>query len=164
MRPAGSLLLCAAVQAAFTRGRWRKPISEPVDYDRASPYQSHRNETYDWEAAKQRVLDHAMRDVARYAVDESHKSTKLALRSALLDKTHAIWILQGRLFVHKAYLGEMKRELHLRFMHSILKRHASAKQGLGNFVYAFLEGASGPTACDEHLPSLVIAKKKGDHQ
>ena len=110
MRVRAALLLCAAAcQGAFIRkGRWQKPISDPVDYDRASPYQAHRNETYDWDAAKQRVLDHAMRDVARYAVDESHKATKLALRSALLDKTHAIWILQGRLFVHKAYLGEMK--------------------------------------------------------
>ena len=106
MRPAGSLLLlyAAACHGAFIKtGRWQKPKSEPVDYDRPSPYQSYRNETYDWDAAKRRVMDHAMRDVARYSIDESHKSTKLALRSALLDKTHAIWILQGRLFVHKAY-------------------------------------------------------------
>ena len=95
MRPAGSLLLCAAAchGAFIKRGNWQKPKSAPVDYDEASPYQSHRNESYDWDAAKQRVLDHAMRDVARYAIDESHKATKLALRSALLDKTHAIWIL-----------------------------------------------------------------------
>ena len=162
MRPAGSLLLCAAVQAAFTRGRWQKPKSAPVDYDEASPYQSHRNETYDWEAAKRRVLDHAMRDVARYAIDESHKATKLALRSALLDKTHAIWILQGRLFVHKAYLGEMKRELHLRFMNSVLRKKADL---IKNTVYTFDEGASGPSHdCDPHLPKLVIAKKNGERQ
>ena len=164
MRPAGSLLLCAAAcQGAFIRkGRWQKPISDPVDYDRASPYQSYRNETYDWDAAKRRVMDHAMRDVARYSIDESHKSTKLALRSALLDKTHAIWILQGRLFVHKAYLGEMKRELHLRFMNSVLRKKADL---IKNVVYTFDEGASGPShECDPHLPKLVIAKKNGEKQ
>ena len=164
MRPAGSLLLCtAACHGAFIkRGNWQKPKSAPVDYDEASPYQSYRNESYDWDAAKQRVLDHAMRDVARYAIDESHKATKLALRSALLDKTHAIWILQGRLFVHKAYLGEMKRELHLRFMNSVLRKKSEL---IKNTVYTFDEGASGPSHdCDPHLPKLVIAKKNGEKQ
>ena len=61
------------------------------------------------------------------------------------------------------YLGEMKRELHLRFMHSILQRKW---HDVGNFAYIFDEGASGPKeeSCDAHLPTLVIAKKRGDGQ
>ena len=57
----------------------------------------------------------------------------------------------------------MKRELHLRFMHSILQRK---RHDVGNFAYIFDEGASGPKeeSCDAHLPTLVIAKKRGDGQ
>ena len=135
-------------------------MSEPVDYDQASPYQSYRNETYDWDAAKREFSDRTRCGTSLLFNDESHKSTKLALRSALMDKTHAIWILQGRLFVHKAYLGEMKRELHLRFMNSVLRKKSDL---IKNVVYTFDEGASGPShECDPHLPKLVIAKKSGE--
>ena len=151
-----SVLLTAVCTHAF----WQKPKSAPVDYDQVSPYGVYANATYDWGAAKRRVLAHALRDVGRYNINETPQSAKLAVRSALRDKTHAVWLLQGRLFVHKAYLGEMKRELHLRFMSSVLR-----KKTVGNTVYAFDEGASGPSkACDPHLPKLVIAKKGGDRQ
>ena len=57
-----------------------------------------------------------MRDVASLFNRRVPQEHETSVTGTLLDKTHAIWILQGRLFVHKAYLGEMKRELHLRFI------------------------------------------------
>ncbi|KAH8063654.1 hypothetical protein JL722_2838 [Aureococcus anophagefferens] len=101
-------------------------------------------------------------DVARY--DPAAASARLAVQRALRDKLHTVWVFKGRVLVHKSYLGEMKRELHLRFLKSVLAGLGSAKRDVGNTVYSFDEGASGPSSCDDHLPALAIAKKRGDGQ
>ena len=121
MRPAGSLLLCAAASTVHSS---RGPVAKasrahPSTTTKRAPINPIEMKRTTGTPRNVELWTTRCADVARYSIDESHKSTKLALRSALLDKTHAIWILQGRLFVHKAYLGEMKRELHLRFMNSV---------------------------------------------
>lgn len=104
---------------------------------------------------------------------EFETATLKALGRAVADKKHSVFIVRGQLFVDKEFLGEMKRELHLRYMRSVLSvaqkvaKHIklSAAPIRGDhrafIVYTLNEAASGPTGCDPHLPTLAIAKKKG---
>lgn len=139
--------------------KFRAPAGETVEPSAYANFTAP-TEAYDWAAALGRMSAHRREDVARY----ENGSAASAIVAALKDRTHAVWIFRGRVFVHRAYLGEMKRELHLRFLTSVLRNHPSAKKEIGNTVYAFDEGASGPSRCDGSLPALAIAKKRGDGQ
>ena len=151
----------AHAAAARGEGRAREEFRRR---ERASRYPTYNASAgpYDWAAAMARLDAHRDADVARY--DPATASARLAVQRALRDKLHTVWVFKGRVLVHKSYLGEMKRELHLRFLKSVLAGLGSAKRDVGNTVYSFDEGASGPSGCDDHLPALAIAKKRGDGQ
>jgi len=99
------------------------------------------------------------------------------LHSLMKDTGHTVWIIDGEIYVEKQFLKDvsdrMKKNLHLRFMWSILKHakeilerkpeHANDIWYLMNTktAYTFSAASSGIEQCrDEQIP-LVIAKKYG---
>ena len=124
---------------------------------------------YNWTAALDRVQS-SMESSFASGYADSAESADLALVQALVAKEHTVWIVDGELYVEKAFLGAMKSELHLRLMRTAL---ANAKRlGMKDVItnkkqkkvlaYAFQSSASGSSKCDANLPMFVIAKKYAD--
>ena len=121
---------------------------------------------YNWTAAMQRMYD-TLGDSLRAVENDA----EAAFRAALEDKEHTVWIIEGKIYVEKAFLGTMKPELHLRLMRAVVgnakklgDQTTLSRVGSGISVYAIESSASGSHHCHRYLPTFVIAKKRGTSQ
>ena len=127
---------------------------------------------YDWDSAKSRmyqVLDQSIDFHTKLNNKRNHSAFDFLRKH--LKNLEAIWIVDGKLYVHKRFLEEVKNRLHLRFMWSVLtkedwrldNRVAKDLQKLKTkkIAYSFSMGSTGelPSDCDMIVPTFVIAKK-----
>mmetsp|Transcript_15635 Transcript_15635/g.20662 ORF Transcript_15635/g.20662 Transcript_15635/m.20662 type:complete len:523 (+) Transcript_15635:162-1730(+) len=164
-------------------------ISFAVVEEKMSPFERRKlspRKEYNWTAAQERMID-----VLRHSIKEQHNESKatLAIRSALNDRSHTVWIIAGKIYVDRSFLGTMKNELHLRLIRAVLigaKRYlqssslekqqlfgmntltrsylentllTSNKLKTGVLMYSYEASATGRSKCDSSLPLFVIAKK-----
>jgi len=116
---------------------------------------------FDWGAALKRVDEYALSNIRQL---NASTAPEHSIRAAIESPLTTIWIFDGRLFVHEAFVKAErggKSHLHLRFMWSLLK-NTEARKAIGNVVYQFNKGAGGGTSCDPSIARLGIAKQTDD--
>ena len=147
-----------------------------LDYDRNSTRSKEsqvlldQRRAYDWTSARLRVFQVLNRSIEFYAKEIKMRDFSASnLLREYLQKSGAVWIVDGKLYVHENFLKGEKGRLHLRFMQSILsdrkwrinERAAKYLEQLKNekkIVYSFSTGSTGELPFD-CIPTFVIAKK-----
>ena len=133
---------------------------------------------YDWDATKAtkarvyKVLDQSVDFHTKLNNKRNHSAFDF-LREHLQSPSLGVWIVDGKLYVQKQFLEEMKNRLHLRFMWSVLTKKdwrldsqvAKDLQKLKTkkIAYSFLIGSTGELpspGCGSIVPTFVIAKKR----
>ena len=126
---------------------------------------------YDWDSAKSKVyqaLDQSIDFHTKLNNKRNHSAFDFLRKH--LKNLQAVWIVDGKLYVHKRFLEEVKNRLHLRFMWSVLTKEDwrldsqrtkdLQKLKTKKIAYSFSMGSTGDLSLDcDMITTFVIAKK-----
>ena len=108
-----------------------------------------------------------MYSVMRGSIEETNVSAAKFLETLIKDSERTVWIVNGELYADTNFVQEnMKHNLHLRMMRSILKEgNSSELERLRSrrTAYTFHSSSTGVDRCPR-TPVFVIAKRHGPKQ
>ena len=134
-------LLAARLAAASFTQRWA-PAAEYANL--------HEGNATDW-------LHKVDAELTRSLAYFDRPASAEALVAELFAKQEAVFVLDGRVFMHKSYFKRVKVG-----GHGVLLKESYARSKFGNCAWLHVDAASGGDGpLDKRFPTTVIAKQKG---